>query len=52
MPNVVLTPHVSGYTPGYFDRVLAMFADNLDRFLRGAPLENVVNKRAGYVQRS
>jgi phosphoglycerate dehydrogenase-like enzyme len=51
MPNVVLTPHVSGYTPGYFDRVLAMFGDNLERFLRGAPLENVVNKRAGYVQR-
>jgi phosphoglycerate dehydrogenase-like enzyme len=52
MPNVVLTPHVSGYTPGYFDRVLAMFSDNLERFLRGAPLENVVNKRVGYVEKN
>lgn len=49
LANVVLTPHVSGYTPGYFDKVLSTFADNLERFSRGERLHNVVNKRLGYV---
>lgn len=51
LENVILTPHVSGYTPTYFERTLALFADNLDRFLRGETLRNVVNKRLGYVER-
>ena len=50
LPNVVLTPHISGYTRTYFDRVLAVFEDNLDRYLRGRPLRNVVDKRLGYVR--
>lgn len=51
MSNVILTPHVSGYTATYFERTLALFAGNLDRFLRGEVLQNVVNKRLGYVER-
>lgn len=51
LPNCVLTPHVSGYTPGYFEKALAMFTDNLARFVRGAALENVVSKSLGYVER-
>jgi phosphoglycerate dehydrogenase-like enzyme len=46
--NVILTPHISGYTPGYFDSVLALFADNLARFVAGEPLRNVVDKQLGY----
>jgi len=49
LPNAILTPHISGYTPGYFDGVLAVFSDNLGRFVAGAPLRNVVDKRLGYV---
>ena len=49
LPNAILTPHISGYTPGYFPSVLAVFADNLGRFVEGAPLRNVVDKRLGYV---
>jgi phosphoglycerate dehydrogenase-like enzyme len=48
LPNLVLTPHVSGYTPGYFDKMLALFEDNLGRYLGGEPLRNVVDKRLGY----
>lgn len=51
MDNVILTPHVSGYTATYFERTLTLFADNLDRFLRGDVLRNVVNKQLGYVER-
>ena len=46
--NAVLTPHISGYTATYFDRMLALFEDNLGRFLSGQPLRNVVDKRLGY----
>jgi hypothetical protein len=40
---------VAPYLRGYFPGVLAIFADNLGRFLAGAPLHNVVDKRLGYV---
>ena len=48
LPNAVLTPHISGYTATYFDRMLALFEDNLARFLAEQPLRNVVDKRLGY----
>lgn len=50
LPNLVLTPHISGYTPQYFDKMLALFEENLDRYLRGQPLRNVVDKRLGYAR--
>jgi phosphoglycerate dehydrogenase-like enzyme len=50
LPNVVVTPHVSGYTPNYFQRVLALFEGSLVRFLDGRPLRNVVDKQLGYVR--
>ena len=48
-PNVIVTPHVSGYTARYFERTLELFRDNLRRFVKGEPLRNVVDKRLGYV---
>lgn len=50
LPNLVITPHVSGYTPAYFDKMLAIFEDNLGRYLEGRPLRNVVDKRLGYAR--
>ena len=50
LPNLVLTPHVSGYTPQYFEKMLALFEDNLDRFVHGQPMRNVVDKRLGYAR--
>ena len=49
LDNVILTPHVSGYTPEYFKKILAQFSDNLERFVAGQRLRNVVDKRLGYV---
>jgi phosphoglycerate dehydrogenase-like enzyme len=49
LPNVILTPHISGYTPRYFERTLELFRDNLRRWVNGEPLRNVVDKRLGYV---
>jgi phosphoglycerate dehydrogenase-like enzyme len=48
LENVILTPHVSGFTPEYDDRATDLFAENLRRYLRGKPLLNLVNRERGY----
>ena len=48
LPNVLVTPHVSGFHRGYWPEATRLFAANLRRFLAGEPLENVVDKHAGY----
>lgn len=50
-PNVVITPHVSAVTRGFWRREADLIIRNLDRYLKGDPLdewENVVDKQAGY----
>jgi phosphoglycerate dehydrogenase-like enzyme len=47
-PNVLITPHTSGFRPDYWDVAIDLFADNLRRFERGDELLNVVDKTAGY----
>jgi len=48
LPNVIITPHISGNTPNYDERALRLFAENLRRCLVGAPLFNRVDPEAGY----
>ena len=48
LPNVIVTPHVSGALRDYWTPLVALFADNLRRSERGEPLLNVVDKIAGY----
>ena len=48
LDNVILTPHVAGVTPLYYQRTAALFADNLDRFLAGQPLANRFDPARGY----
>ena len=48
LPNVIVTPHVSGALRDYWTPLVALFSDNLRRFERGEPLVNVVDKAAGY----
>jgi phosphoglycerate dehydrogenase-like enzyme len=43
-PNVILTPHTAGYSPIIAQRHLAMLVENVGRFSRGEPLNNVVDK--------
>jgi phosphoglycerate dehydrogenase-like enzyme len=47
LPNVLITPHVSGALEDYWKRAVALFADNLRRFETGRPLVNRVNKAVG-----
>lgn len=48
MENVMLTPHVGGFTPYYDERATDLFAENLRRYLAGQPLLNLVNRQIGY----
>lgn len=48
MERVYITPHYSGAHPGYNQRAGKIFLENLQRFLAGEPMINVVDKREGY----
>lgn len=51
LPNVLITPHVSAVTRGFWARETALILHDLDCFLRGAPApewRNRVDKVAGY----
>lgn len=39
-PNLLITPHVSGFSPRYKERAGEMFAENLNRYLHGEPILN------------
>lgn len=47
-PNVLVTPHISGNTPFYDERAVALFAENLRRYLIGLPLYNRYDAERGY----
>ncbi|WP_372508996.1 D-2-hydroxyacid dehydrogenase [Actinomadura madurae] len=49
MPNVIVSPHMSGDVIGWRDELVRLFAANLGRYVSGRPLRNVVDKRLGYV---
>ena len=40
LPNVILTPHISGVSVHYDQRLATLFADNLRRYRSGEPLIN------------
>jgi phosphoglycerate dehydrogenase-like enzyme len=49
MENVLVTSHIAGGTQYEVERIIAIFRDNLDRFLRGElPLRNQVDKARGF----
>jgi phosphoglycerate dehydrogenase-like enzyme len=48
LENVILSPHVSGFTLRYDERASDLFAENLRRYLAGEPLLNLVDKERGY----
>ena len=48
LPNVLVTPHVSGTSHRYWRRQTDLILDNLRRYLAGEPLRNRVDKEAGY----
>ncbi|HEX9738655.1 MAG TPA: D-2-hydroxyacid dehydrogenase [Candidatus Limnocylindria bacterium] len=47
-PNLVITPHTSWSSDRVLERSLDLFVANLERYLAGQPLENLVDLEAGY----
>ncbi|MDQ3069414.1 MAG: D-2-hydroxyacid dehydrogenase, partial [Acidobacteriota bacterium] len=48
MDGVILTPHVAGFGVDFWEGLVDLFSRNLERWQRGEPLENVVDKQRGY----
>ena len=46
--RVLVSPHVSAVTTGFWERETALIVENIKRYLAGAPLTNVVDREAGY----
>jgi phosphoglycerate dehydrogenase-like enzyme len=47
-PNVILTPHTSGFRHGHWDDVINLFAENLKRYEAGEPIKFRVEPELGY----
>ena len=47
-PGVLMTPHVSATTRRFWERESELIIENIGRFVRGEPLRNLVDKKAGY----
>jgi len=48
MPNVILTPHIAGVSQEYNSRAVALFVENLERYLKGEKLLNLIDVQRGY----
>jgi phosphoglycerate dehydrogenase-like enzyme len=50
MENVLISPHCTDRTtnPDWLDLSAQCFVDNFHRYMKGEPLKNVVDKKAGY----
>jgi phosphoglycerate dehydrogenase-like enzyme len=48
LPNVLITPHTSGFRADHWNAVIDLFSENLRRFEAGEPLLNLVDCDAGY----
>jgi phosphoglycerate dehydrogenase-like enzyme len=48
LENVLLSPHCADHTPDWMDRAMRFFLAQFERFRKGEPLRNVVDKKMGY----
>ncbi len=47
-PNAIMTPHIAGRSDRDRGRMIGTIKENINRFVDGRPLLNVVDKRKGY----
>jgi phosphoglycerate dehydrogenase-like enzyme len=48
MPNVILSPHISGLSQHLSEETFTLFLENLKRYMAGLPLHNQIRVDAGY----
>ena len=52
VPNAIITPHISGgfALPETLEQIVDIFAENLQHFLKGEPLRNIIDMETGYIK--
>ncbi len=48
IPNVIITPHISGGSTLTTELMWSIFFENVGHFVRHEPLRNLTDKRLGY----
>jgi phosphoglycerate dehydrogenase-like enzyme len=48
LENLILTPHVAGGGPRFYQKANDLIVRNTNRFVRGEALENMVSREKGY----
>lgn len=48
VPNLLITPHSAGMSPGYVDRLVRVLLASIEAMTNGAPLPNAVDRTLGY----
>jgi phosphoglycerate dehydrogenase-like enzyme len=48
VPNLIVTPHVAGFSRDYLPRVFEIFAENVCHLEAGQPLRNEIDRTRGY----
>ncbi len=48
LDNVLVSPHCADILPNSRELAVECFLENFERFVKGEPLKNIVNKHAGY----
>ncbi len=48
LDNVIITPHISGFTRDYHEKAALVFKENLKRYLENRPLLNQLDRARGY----
>jgi phosphoglycerate dehydrogenase-like enzyme len=48
LDNLLLSPHSADHTVGWPDLPMTVFVENFERSRNGQPLQNIVDKKAGY----
>jgi phosphoglycerate dehydrogenase-like enzyme len=48
LENVLLSPHCADHTPDWLDNAMKFFIEQYERFRKGEPLLNLVDKKLGY----
>lgn len=48
MDNVLVSPHCADHTSTWMDDSMRFFVENFHRYVKGEPLQNVVDKKSGY----
>jgi phosphoglycerate dehydrogenase-like enzyme len=48
MQNVTISPHAAGQMDGLKARQVELYRDNIERYMTGKPMRNLVDKKAGF----